>query len=139
MPTLLGPASKATAGLTQSEKELGIDLKLTGDNDLELSNLNDIKLIKGGANAAQAIKIRLLTEPGGLQYHPDLGTDLQIGSKVKDAFTIKAQIISSIGKDPRFEGVEANVQIDSGTIFVQIRVSVVNTGISVPLQFVVVT
>jgi len=139
MPTLLGPASKATAGLTQSEKELGIDLKLTGDNDLELSNLNDIKLIKGGANAAQAIKIRLLTEPGGLQYHPDLGTDLQIGSKAKDAFTIKAQIISSIGKDPRFEGVEANVQIDSGTIFVQIRVSVVNTGISVPLQFVVVT
>jgi len=137
MPILRGPEDNISKNLTEAEKELGVDLKRTQDNDLELSNLNDVKLVAGGANAAQAIKTRLLTEPRGLLFHPNIGTDLMIGEKTKDALAIKLQIIKSISQDPRFENVEVNVNIDGNVVFVDMRVSIVNTGIRIPLQFAV--
>ena len=139
MPTLLGPVTPITKNLTEAEKNIGVDLKLTSTGDLELSNLGDIKLIAGGANAAQAVKTRLLTEPGGLLFHPEIGTDLQIGEKVVSAFEIQTQIIKSLSQDPRFENVDATVQIDGNVVFVNLSVSIVDTGLTVPLQFSVVT
>lgn len=125
-----------TKTLTEAEKQLGVDLKINQDGDLELNNLSDFKLIAGGANAAQAARLKLQIEPGGLVYHPAIGTDLQVGEKLRDAFAIKTQIVKSLTQDPRFENVSVRVQIDNSTIFVDIRMSIVNTGIEVPLQFV---
>lgn len=135
MPTLRGPITNITKNLTDAERALGVDLKLTKENDLELSNLNDIKLIAGAQNAAQAVKIRLFTEPGGILHHPEIGTNLIIGQKVVSAFVIQTQIIKSLSQDPRFESVNAIVQVIDQTIFVKLTVSVVDTGIEVPLQF----
>lgn len=127
-----------TKNLTEAEKQLGVDLKLNKDGDLELNNLNDFKLIAGGANAAQAATIKLNIEPGGLVYHPGIGTDLRIGDKTKDAFLIKTQVIKSLSQDPRFENVDAKVQVNGDAIFVTVRLTIANTGIEVPFQFVAV-
>lgn len=137
MPVIRGVDSVITKNLTEQEKQLGVDLKLTKTNDLELNNLKDFSLVAGGANAAQAVKIRLGIEPRGLLYHPEIGTDLLIGEKTKDAFLIKTQIIQSLSKDDRFEDVDASVSIQGGFIFADIRVALVDTGLTVPLQFAI--
>lgn len=137
MPVIRKPDSSITRNLTEVEKSIGVDLKLTKDNDLELSNLGDIKLVAGGENAAQAVKIKLFTEIGSILLHPSIGTSLQIGEKITNAFAIQTQIIKSLSQDPRFENVRARVQVDGGTVFVDLAVSIVNTGIEVPLRFAV--
>lgn len=132
---LRGPETQITKGLTELEKSLGVDLKITKDGDLELNNLNDIKLVAGVQNAAQAIFIKIGVEPGSIVYHPELGTDLQIGGKTKNALDIKTQIVRSLTKDERFSGVDAVVQVLGDIVLVNLRVTLANTGIEVPFQF----
>lgn len=137
MPVIRKPLTPVTKNLTEAERKLGVDLKLNGNNDLELSNLGDIKLSSGGANAAQAIKIKLFTEVGSILLHPEIGTNLQIGEKTRNAFEIQTQIIRSLSRDPRFEDVNATVIIDGNTVFVDLKVTLRDTGIEVPLRFAV--
>jgi len=136
MPILRGPDSILTKNLTETEKNLGVDLKINQNGDLELNNFNDFKLIAGVQNAAQAVFLKLNIEPKGLLYHPEIGTDLRIGEKITDAFSIKTQILKSLNQDERFENIDTNVKILGSTVLVDLRVSIVNTGIQVPLQFV---
>jgi hypothetical protein len=138
MGVIRGRETNITKNLSEVEKNMGVDLKLTKEGDLELSNLNDIKLIAGIENAAQAVKLKLFVEPGGILYHPELGTDLQIGEKVKNASLIKLQIIRSLSRDARFEKVDATVNIEGNTIYVELVVTLANTGVEIPLQFAVI-
>lgn len=131
------PLSKININLSEVERQLGVDLKLTPEGDLELNNLNDFKLISGVANAAQAIVLKLFTEPGGLTYHPEIGTDLKIGEKTVSVLDIQTQIIRSLSQDQRFTNVRATVTIDGQTIFVDIKLILINTGEEVPLKFAV--
>lgn len=131
------PSNKVTENLTESEKALGVDLKLTSEGDLEINNLNDFKLVAGGQNAAQAAILKLFIEPGGLLYHPQIGTDLQIGEKTTNAFELQTQVIRSLSQDPRFENVNAVITVEGNTIFVDVRITLTGTGIEVPLQFAV--
>lgn len=137
MPIIRSVDSVIVQNLSEAEKQLGVDLKLNEDNDLELNNLNDIKLVAGGANAAQAVKVRLGIEPGGLLFHPEIGTDLLIGEKTKNAFFLKTQIIRSLTKDVRFSNIDCNVTVSGDVVVVDLRVTLKNTGIEVPLQFAV--
>lgn len=139
MPVIDTADSTITKSLSESERKLGVDLKLTADGDLEFNNLNDIKLIAGGANAAQAIRIKLEVEPGGLLFHPNIGTDLQIGSKVKDAFTIKTQILRSMIQDPRFSNVDVDVKVLDDVVIVDLKVRIADTDMDVPMQFTIPT
>ena len=137
MAILRGPENALTKNLSELEKSLGVDLKINQDGDLEMNNLNDLKLVIGAANAAQAVFIKLNVEPGGLVYHPELGTSLQIGNKTKNAFEIKAQILQSLTKDDRFDNVDVTVQVQGDIILVNLRVTLANTGLEVPLAFAV--
>lgn len=137
MGVIRKPANGITRNLSEVEKNLGIDLKLTRDNDLQLNNVNDINLSIGVENAAQAAKIRLFTELGSNLLHPEIGTDIQIGEKIVNALDIQGQIIRSLNADPRFENIQAKVTIEGNTIFVDARISLTSTGVQVPLQFVV--
>ncbi|NIT99517.1 MAG: hypothetical protein GWN01_00790 [Nitrosopumilaceae archaeon] len=137
MAVIKKPLTSLTKDLTEAERKLGVDLKLTADNDLELSNLGDIRLASAGQNAAQAIKIKLFTEVGSILLHPEIGTNLQIGEKTKNAFQIQTQIIRSLSRDERFENVNATVTVDGNTVFVDLTVSLSDTGIEVPLRFAV--
>lgn len=135
MPIFRSPVNETIKNLTEFERSLGVDLKITKDGDLELNNLNDINLSIGVANASQAIFIKLSIEPGALLYHPDIGTDLQIGGKTKNAFIIKTQILRSLIKDERFSSVDANVTVLGDVVLNDLRVTLANTGIEVPFQF----
>lgn len=139
MPILRGPDNAVTKGMSELEKSLGVDLKVNKDGDLELGNTGDLKVVAGASNAAQAVYLKLNVEPGGLVYHPELGTSLQVGEKTKSAIEIKAQILKSLSKDPRFDSVDAKVQVLGDVVLVDLRVTLANTGIEVPLQFAVPT
>jgi hypothetical protein len=139
MAILRGPENALTKNLSEFEKSLGVDLKINQDGDLELNNLNDLKLVAGVQNAAQAVYVKLNVEPGGLVYHPELGTSLQIGEKTKNALEIKTQILQSLTRDARFDNVDVTVQVLGDVILVDLRVTLANTGIEVPLQFAVPT
>lgn len=135
MPIFRGPESVITKNLTELEKSLGVDLKINKNGDLELDNLSDVKLVAGVQNAAQAVFLKLNIEPGGLLYHPEIGTSLQVGEKTKSAFTIKTQILKSLSKDERFDNINTNVSILGDVVLVDLRVSLANTGLEIPLQF----
>jgi len=137
MPVLNSPESALLSKLTEYEKQLGIDLKLTSDGDLELNNLNDVKLVAGASNVAQALKIKLGIEPGSLPYHPSLGANLNIGEKSRSASEIKANILRSLLQDPRFENVNVFVQQEGSIYYIEIRVVLINTNLEIPLQFTV--
>lgn len=139
MPILRGPDNALTKDLSELEKSLGVDLQIGPNGDLVLNNISDFELVAGVQNAAQAVYLKLNIEPGGLVYHPEIGTALQIGEKTKSAIEIKAQILKSLAKDPRFGSVDAKVQVLSDVILVDLRVTLANTGIEVPLQFAVPT
>lgn len=138
MPVLSKPVNDFTISQTQVERDLGVDLQLGEDGDLILGNNNDLQLVTGASNAAQAVRIRLGIQPGGLLYHPEIGVSLQIGSKTVSASRISNQIQSSIASDDRFENVRVRVQIQGSVVLVDLTVSIVDTGIEIPLQFAAV-
>ena len=137
MAILRGANNEVTKNFTELEKSLGVDLKINADGDLVLNNLSDFELVAGTKNAAQAVFLKLNVEPGGLVYHPSLGVNFQIGEKTKNALEIKLQILKSIIQDPRFDDVDANVQVNGDVILVELRVTLANTGLQVPLRFAV--
>lgn len=92
-------------GMTEAEKNLGVDLRLTDTFDLELTNNNDIQTIKGLDNAAQAIVIKLSIEQGDILKHPELGVGLVVGSKTRDLGEIQDDLFRTLTQDPRFESV----------------------------------
>lgn len=93
--------------LTEAEKNLGVDIRLDKNNDLAISNVGDLDLIAGIDNMSQAILLRLALEPGSLQRHPEIGTGLQIGVKIRNAILAEMQnnIISSYESDLRVEAI----------------------------------
>jgi hypothetical protein len=127
-----------TKGLSQTEKDLGVDLKINADGDLEMSNLKDLKLTAGAENAAQALRIKLEVEQGSIPFHPGIGTNLQIGEKTKDAFAIKTSALNSILADSRFESARVNVSVSGGTYILDIFVRLRNTDLEVPVQLALV-
>jgi hypothetical protein len=129
---------KISKGLSQTEKDMGVDLKLSSDGDLEISNLKDLKLIAGSENAAQALRLKLEVESGSLLYHPEVGASLQIGEKTKDAFLIKASILTSILSDTRFSSARVNVTVQGNVYILDIYVVLTNTDLEVPVQLALV-
>jgi len=96
-----------TEGMSETEKDLGVDLLLDPENDLTITNLNDLKLVGGIENMAQAIVIRILIEKGSIKRHSTIGTRLQVGEKVRQnsLADLKSEIVTSLGSDPRITAV----------------------------------
>lgn len=104
-------------GMGEGEKGLGVDIRVTDDGDLSISNTKDLDLLAGNANMAQAITLKLLIEQGGLKRHLEIGTNLQIGSKGTDLSEIRSQIVSSFTADPRIESLPfIELKRDGGTV-----------------------
>jgi hypothetical protein len=93
-------------GLEVSEERLGIDLSLNDDFDLEVSAINDAKLVAGSANLGQALSLKLLYDKGSLKRHPGIGTDFGIGRRSGlDYSNLANQARSTINSDPRVSSV----------------------------------
>lgn len=127
-----------TKGMSQTEKDMGVDLKISANGDLEMSNLKDLKLTAGVNNAAQALRLKLEIEKGGVPYHPNIGTNLQIGEKTKDAFQIKLSVLNSILLDPRFSRARVNITVQGNVYLLDLYVTLRNTDTEVPVQLALV-
>jgi hypothetical protein len=122
-------------GLSQAERALGIDIALTKDFDLSLTNLNDFQVVKGAQNAAQAIILKLFYERGDLLKHPEIGVGIKIGSKGDPLGEIKSQIISSLTADSRFESIkDLNLRREGDAMLVQFTAYVKNVDVPVPIS-----
>ena len=125
-----------TTEMHQSEIDLGVDLRINDDGDLIFTNTKDLDLVAGVDNMIQAVGIKLLLEKGGLKRHPLIGTELQIGSKIRSGSIaeIRRQIIMSFGQDERIESIPFIELIqEGGTIQINMMVKLKDVDQPVPL------
>jgi len=131
--------TEITKDLSIFEKNLGVDLQLTNENDIAVNlAAQDFELIAGVENAAQAVNIKLGMEPGALMYHPEIGIDMQIGQKmVYTAEEITEMIESTIVADNRFASVDSiHVEREGNTLRLKLKVSLMHSSKPVPLQLI---
>jgi hypothetical protein len=125
-----------TSEMQQAEIDLGVDLRINDDSDLIFTNTKDLDLVAGVDNMVQAIGIKLLLEQGGLKRHPFIGTNLQIGSKVRNGSLtqIRRQIINSFNQDARVDSIPFIELIqEGGTIQINMMVKLKDVDQPVPL------
>ena len=104
--TPAGAQISITDGLSQVEKNIGVDLRVDIETfDMILSNGGDIEAIAGAQNMAQAIILRLNYEKGDLLSNPEVGVGLIVGTKSQNLNAIRDDIIRSLTQDPRIEGI----------------------------------
>lgn len=94
-----------TKNLRTFEKSYGVDIALTKNNDLAISNTSDLDLIAGTENLAQGIMLKLYLERKGLKRHPSVGTSLGIGEKALHLTDLRNEVESSILSDQRVEAI----------------------------------
>lgn len=134
-----GRTTYLTRNLSEIEKSLGVDLELTKDNDLQLDVRQDLSMLTGGLNAAQAIHICFALERGSLKYHPYKGVNLSPESRNASALddTIDS-LRNSVTSDIRFSRVSDLSLVRNGSmVYVCMRVWVSTIGKFVPLQVAV--
>ena len=101
-----GAENALTVNLSQVEKNLGVDLRVSEDFDLILTNSGDIEAVAGAVNMAQAILVRLQYEKGELLSNPEIGVGLIVGSKLLELNSIRSDIIRSLTQDSRVEDIQ---------------------------------
>ena len=103
-----GAQISITDGLTQVEKNIGVDLRVNIETfDMILSNGGDVEAIAGANNMAQAIILRLNYQKGDLLSNPEVGVGLIVGTKAQDLNVIRDDITRSLLQDPRIEGISS--------------------------------
>ena len=135
-----GQSYNITKDMKQAEIDLGVDIRLTEERDLAIANTQDLDLIAGVENFIQAIDVRLFLESGGLKRHLSIGTDLQLGRKVKNSTGlngIRKQILDSLNSDPRVESIPSiNLKQEGGTLQVNMVLKAKEIEQPVPLPLV---
>ena len=133
--TLQGPRDNVfTNNMTPSEASLGVDLKLTAENDLYLTPAGDLGVAAGADNGAQIIVQRILIEKGAWKKYPDLGTDIVIGGKMPTLAVIRNSITTSLLQDPRIADVRNfNIVTEGSTINLAFDVVFFNINKPIPI------
>ena len=129
------------------ERQMGIDLLLSANDDLMFTPNHDLSLSYSLQNAAQAMKLKIVTELGELRYHTSFGLVNVIGNKNNDINAIKALITSSlltqVDLDPRFDRVETlSVSYLAGAnsptlIVIEMSVRLAGSSQVIPISFTV--
>lgn len=126
---------KTTVGLSEVEKSLASDLKLTPKFDLALTSSGDFDVVSGYQNMAQAVLLKLGYEKGELMRYPELGAGIIPGVKFPDLDTIKDGVTNTLLQDSRVEGVQnLTLQRDSDGLFVRFNLIVKHVDVPVPIK-----
>lgn len=125
-----------TNGLSASERALAVDLKLTETGDIDVTPSGDLNLSFGADNAAQAIVLKLLFEPGSLKKHPEIGSVLRLGGKIPNLAGIRSQIATSLLQDERIQDVK-NINIRQQNSTVEINFDVIFRNIPEPVSITI--
>jgi hypothetical protein len=125
-----------TSKMQQAERDLGVDIRLTEDADLAIASNKDLDLVAGVDNLVQAILIKILIERGSLKRHPQIGTNLELGTKLrsKGLQALRREISDSLNSDNRVESVPfIRLNQEGGTITAEIFVKIKEIDQPVPL------
>jgi len=126
--------NKFNKNLSETERKMGIDLKLGDNFDIIVNNQDDFELITGGANAGQAIRIKMNLEKGDLKRHRDIGLGLIIGEKNIDVDFLFDEFTNTILQDPRFDEVKTfDLSVEGNTIVITMNLLVTESATPVPL------
>jgi hypothetical protein len=96
----------------------GVDLLLTMDNDLAITNDGDCRLAYGMSAIIQRARVALGTPRGSLFRHPTFGLPLQIGQSIADltAKDLAAATKDLFAGDPAFDGITSVVLSQKGPV-----------------------
>lgn len=108
----LDPKTKQIPGIDEMDPLLqvsGIDLLLTPQGDLAITEDGDCKLAYGLQNITQTVKLALLTQKGELIQHPQYGITLEVGSSTADVDVndVAKSIKNMFSGDDTFEAVDS--------------------------------
>lgn len=120
--------------LTELEKSLGTDLKLTDNFDLALGNNGDLQIVRGAENVAQAVILKLAYEKGELMRAPNIGVGLKPGVKFPDLGEVRENLVRSLTQDPRIDKVE-NIRLerDNSALTLSFELKIKQVDIPVPV------
>lgn len=126
---------KTTRGLSELEKSLGTDLKLTKDYDLSISNAGDLEVVSGAQNMAQAVLLKLSYEKGEVMRYPEMGANLRVGAKFPPMESIKDGLTNTLLQDTRIEGIEdLSIIRDGGAVYLTFNLKIKQIDIAVPVK-----
>lgn len=114
----------------------GIDLMLTAEGDLAITDTGNCQLAYGMANLIQRVKIAVGTPKGSMLLHPDFGIGVRIGSNTADvnAHDILSQAKRMLSNDPAFSGVlGAAVNKNGPSLSIALEVGVARTDKILPI------
>lgn len=126
---------KTTKGLSDLEKSLGTDLKVTKDFDLSISNSGDLEVVSGAENMAQAVILKLSYEKGEVIRYPEMGANLKVGGKFPPIEAIKDGLVNTLLQDTRIEGIEDLSIIRNGSaVYLSFNLKIKQIDIPVPIK-----
>lgn len=130
-----GKLNKLTTGLSQLERSLGCDFKMSPDFDLELTSSGDFELVAGADNMAQGVILKLAYIPGEVMLFPQLGAGIVPGKKFPDLLDIKDGVINTLLQDNRIQKVEnLTLQRDSDALSLNFDLKIKNIDLPVPIS-----
>lgn len=134
---ILGSDYPISQGLSAIEKGFGIDIQLTDDYDIAVSNTGDVKLVAGTQNVAQGLLVKLLLEVGALKRHPEIGGGLEVGGKALHLSQTLDQVRRSLEKDNRVQSVIfAEIRQAGSSVFLNMILTLKNVDqpVAIPLK-----
>ncbi len=133
--TPVGKQNKLTKGMSELERNLGVDFKIDKDFDLVLSSSGDFELVAGGDNMTQGTILKLSYEPGDVMLYPSLGAGLAVGRKFPPIEDITDRITSSLLQDSRINKVtDIALTRDGGALYIQFNIYIKQIDIPVPVK-----
>ncbi len=131
----VGKENKATKNLSELERSLGCDFKLDGNFDLTLNNANDLEIVAGADNMAQAVILKLSYEPGEVMRHPELGAGILPGKKFPALEDIKDGVINTLLQDNRIQKIDDLALLrDNDALTLSFNLKIKNVDLPVPIK-----
>ena len=140
VPAPTDPKLRSVPGIDDANaltKISGIDILLTSDGDLAITEDGDTRLAYGLVNIVQAARLKLSTPAGSLIQHPDYGFAARAGSSNADvsAQGILKNLSSQFKADSRFTGVSAlSVEIRGPVMQINLTTGVAGVSALVPIS-----
>jgi hypothetical protein len=134
------PETKAVPGVNTFDSLLdrgGIDLLLTPDGDLAITQDGDCRLAYGLTNIVQTVKLALTTPRGSLLQHPEYGIGLPVGINTADVDVneILKNAKEHFSRDPMFSGVRSAFAEKKGPVLrITLEVGIAGTSQFLPIS-----
>jgi hypothetical protein len=125
--------------LSQDQKNMGVDLALSADDDLVFDSTDDLQLIYGLANAAQAANLKVKIKAKELLRNPTFGFE-EIAGRFKNNEISESLLLllieTAMGGDDRFDGTDGlGYTVTNNAIFINVSIRLSGSSSSIPLTF----